>query len=52
MPETTTYTKKLKAKIEEIHAGGYQKYHNKNKESGKLFVRERLVLLFDEGQYE
>lgn len=29
--------------------GGHEKYHEKNKEQGKLFVRERLELLFDEG---
>lgn len=29
--------------------GGYEKYHQKNKEQGKLFVRERLDLLFDNG---
>ena len=29
--------------------GGQEKYHAKNKEQGKLFVRERLELLFDEG---
>ncbi|MFC7688199.1 acyl-CoA carboxylase subunit beta [Ureibacillus sp. GCM10028918] len=29
--------------------GGHEKYHKKNKEQGKLFVRERLELLFDEG---
>ncbi|WP_185806815.1 acyl-CoA carboxylase subunit beta [Bacillus salinus] len=31
-----------------IHQGGDKKYHEKNKEQGKLFVRERLALLFDE----
>lgn len=30
-------------------AGGEQKYHEKNKAQGKLFVRERLELLLDEG---
>ncbi|MBD8036301.1 acyl-CoA carboxylase subunit beta [Solibacillus sp. A46] len=29
--------------------GGHEKYHEKNQEQGKLFVRERLELLFDEG---
>ena len=32
-----------------ILQGGQEKYHAKNKEQGKLFVRERLELLFDEG---
>ncbi len=35
----------LKEKIEQ---GGAEKYHQKNKEKGKLFVRERLRLLFDD----
>lgn len=32
-----------------IKAGGKEKYHEKNAEKGKLFVRKRLELLFDEG---
>ncbi|QFK71313.1 acyl-CoA carboxylase subunit beta [Pradoshia sp. D12] len=36
-------------RIEKIKGGGEEKYHQKNKEAGKLFVRERLELLFDEG---
>ncbi|MEE1132109.1 MAG: acyl-CoA carboxylase subunit beta [Caryophanon sp.] len=32
-----------------ILAGGAPKYHEKNSEQGKLFVRERLALLFDDG---
>lgn len=34
---------------ESILKGGHDKYHEKNREKGKLFVRERLELLFDEG---
>ncbi|NLY80711.1 MAG: acyl-CoA carboxylase subunit beta [Lysinibacillus sp.] len=34
--------------IEEIKKGGHEKYHQKNAEQGKLFVRERLKLLFDQ----
>ena len=34
---------------EEIESGGKQKYHDRNKERGKLFVRERLELLLDDG---
>ncbi len=37
---------------EKIKAGGHQKYHEKLKETNKLFVRDRLSLLFDEGKYE
>lgn len=29
--------------------GGQEKYHQKNQEQGKIFVRERLNLLFDNG---
>lgn len=36
-------------KSEKIKKGGLDKYHEKNKEKGKLFVRERLEYLFDEG---
>ncbi|PIC86576.1 carboxylase [Sporosarcina sp. P20a] len=32
-------------------AGGAEKYHEKLEQQGKLFVRERLRLLFDEGKY-
>ena len=34
---------------ESILKGGHEKYHVKNTEQGKLFVRDRLALLFDEG---
>ena len=30
-------------------AGGAKKYHEKNREQGKLFVRDRLKLLLDNG---
>ncbi|MFS0782106.1 acyl-CoA carboxylase subunit beta [Bacillus sp. 1P06AnD] len=36
-------------RVESIKKGGKEKYHEKNKEKGKLFVRERLQQLFDEG---
>ncbi len=32
---------------ESVLKGGLEKYHEKNKEQGKLFVRDRLRLLFD-----
>ena len=35
--------------VEKITKGGLEKYHQKNTEKGKLFVRERLQLLLDEG---
>ena len=34
---------------ERVLKGGQEKYHEKNKEAGKLFVRDRLQLLFDQG---
>ncbi len=32
-----------------IRKGGHLRYHEKNKEQGKMFVRDRLALLLDEG---
>ncbi|MBM4762751.1 acyl-CoA carboxylase subunit beta [Bacillus sp. B15-48] len=34
---------------ERILQGGHEKYHQKNHEQGKMFVRDRLKVLFDEG---
>lgn len=42
----------LKARIEKIQAGGEPKYHEKLKSQNKIFVRDRLALLFDGGNYE
>ncbi|WP_199619929.1 acyl-CoA carboxylase subunit beta [Paenibacillus alkalitolerans] len=39
----------LHERIERIKKGGSPKYHEKNAEQGKLFVRDRLKLLFDPG---
>ena len=39
----------LQDRVEQIKKGGAPKYHEKNQEQGKLFVRERLSLLFDPG---
>ncbi|MBY6036199.1 acyl-CoA carboxylase subunit beta [Fictibacillus nanhaiensis] len=41
----------LKEKIDQIEAGGAQKYHEKNSAQNKMFVRDRLKLLFDNGEY-
>lgn len=46
------YNEHLQQKIETIYSGGAQKYHEKLKETNKLFVRDRLELLFDNGIYE
>ena len=44
-----TLEKSLLERLEKIKKGGPDKYHEKNKEKGKLFVRDRLALLFDQG---
>jgi methylmalonyl-CoA decarboxylase subunit alpha len=50
--EANTVNDQLKEKRKTIEAGGHPKYHEKLKEQNKLFVRERLNLLFDDGIYE
>jgi acetyl-CoA carboxylase carboxyltransferase component len=40
--------RELLARIDAIRKGGAPKYHEKLKESNKLFVRDRLTLLFDD----
>ncbi|MEV9640336.1 acyl-CoA carboxylase subunit beta [Mammaliicoccus sciuri] len=47
----TAYNAKLKEKANRVFTGGAEKYHNKLESQGKLFVRDRLRLLFDEGKY-
>lgn len=44
-----SYVEDLQSRIEKIEKGGSEKYHEKNEEKGKLFVRKRLELLFDDG---
>lgn len=44
-----SYIEELQKRIEKIKQGGHEKYHERNKQRGKLFVRERLELLFDNG---
>src|SRR5690606_41141908 len=44
-----SYIDELNKRIEHIKKGGHEKYHIKNEEKGKLFVRKRLELLFDDG---
>jgi len=39
----------LQNRVEQVKKGGAPKYHEKNQEQGKMFVRERLSLLFDPG---
>lgn len=44
-----TIEKDFFERVEKLKKGGAEKYHEKNAAQGKLFVRERLTLLFDEG---
>jgi acetyl-CoA carboxylase carboxyltransferase component len=46
-----TLDKKLKELTARVQKGGAAKYHAKNKEQGKLFARERVALLLDEGSF-
>ncbi len=39
----------LHDRVDQIKKGGAAKYHEKNQEQGKMFVRDRLSLLFDPG---
>jgi len=41
----------LERELERIRRGGAEKYHRKNAEAGKLFARERLRLLLDDGSF-
>lgn len=45
------YNERLDEKLQEIFAGGQPKYHERLREQNKLFVRDRLALLFDDGEY-
>jgi acetyl-CoA carboxylase carboxyltransferase component len=42
----------LAAEIERIKKGGAEKYHARNQEQKKLFARDRLKLLLDDGKIE
>ena len=42
---------KIKSELSRIEKGGAPKYHQKNTEAGKLFARERVRLLVDEGSF-
>jgi acetyl-CoA carboxylase carboxyltransferase component len=41
----------LKTLLAQAHAGGSEKYHEKNAAEGKLFARERLARLLDPGSF-
>ena len=51
MGEVKGYNERLEEKLTSIYAGGHEKYHEKMKQQNKLFVRDRLKLLFDNGEY-
>ncbi|HLR73923.1 MAG TPA: carboxyl transferase domain-containing protein, partial [Virgibacillus sp.] len=42
-----SYIDELRNRVKTIKKGGHEKYHQRNEERGKLFVRKRLELLFD-----
>jgi len=46
-----SFDSKLLEKIAQVEKGGAEKYHAKNRETGKLFARERIRLLVDEGSF-
>lgn len=47
--DVNAHQQKLEERVAQIKKGGAQKYHEKNQEQGKLFVRDRLKLLLDPG---
>lgn len=48
----TSKDEQLAAQIERISKGGAEKYHKRNTEQHKLFARDRLKLLLDDGKIE
>ncbi|RLL45432.1 acyl-CoA carboxylase subunit beta [Oceanobacillus piezotolerans] len=44
-----TFRDVFQNRVDKIKQGGQEKYHESNKSKGKLFVRERLQLLLDDG---
>ena len=42
---------KLRETLTRVEAGGAEKYHKKNAETGKLFARERIAKLTDAGSF-
>src|SRR5438105_5964734 len=48
----TSKDEQLAAQIERISKGGAEKYHARNREQKKLFARDRLKLLLDDGKIE
>ncbi len=52
MVKTVQLEKLLNENRSKVEEGGAPKYHEKLKEQNKLFVRDRLSLLFDNGDYK
>lgn len=50
MDSTKTETS-YAAQVSKIKAGGAEKYHEKNAAQNKMFARDRLALLFDNGEF-
>src|SRR5581483_11263584 len=48
----TDNNERLAAEIERIKKGGPEKYHERNRAQRRLFARDRLKLLFDDGKVE
>src|SRR5260370_1053848 len=48
----TSNDERLAAEIERIKKGGAEKYHARNREQKKMFARDRLKLLLDDGKIE
>src|SRR5690242_21341249 len=48
----TSKDERVLAEIERIKKGGAEKYHARNREQKKLFARDRLRLLLDDGKIE
>jgi acetyl-CoA carboxylase carboxyltransferase component len=48
---TRSPDQRIAAELERVRKGGAEKYHRKNAEQGKLFARDRLALLLDEGSF-
>ncbi len=48
----TSNDERLAAEIERIKKGGAEKYQERNREQKKLFARDRLKLLLDDGKIE
>jgi len=48
----TSKDERVLSEIERIKKGGTEKYHARNREQKKMFVRDRLKLLLDDGKIE